>query len=87
MADRRRAEAQEILAAKLIERAQQVMLIAQPAGVLGDDRRTIAVNADPKRIAPFAVAADVDRAVVAAGRVFANPTSPTGCDFHDFRGV
>jgi hypothetical protein len=74
MAGRWRAEAQEILAAKLIERAQQVMLITQPVGVLGDDGRTIAVDADPKRIAPFAAATDVDRTVVRAGRVLAkNP--------------
>jgi hypothetical protein len=59
---RRRAEALQILAAKLVERAQQVMLILQPAGVLGDDGGTIAIDADPKRVAPFAAAPDVDRA-------------------------
>ena len=52
-----------------VERAQQVMLIPQPAGVLGDDGRTIAIDADPKRVAPFAAAPDVDRAVMLAGRV------------------
>jgi hypothetical protein len=50
VARRRRAEAQQILAAKFVERAKQMMLIPQPAGMLGDDRRTIAINADPKRL-------------------------------------
>jgi small-conductance mechanosensitive channel len=62
------AEAQQILAAKLVERAQQVMLVAQPASVLRDDGRTIAVDANPERIAPLAAAPDVDRAVVPASR-------------------
>lgn len=70
MARRRRAEAQQILPAKLVERAQQVMLVAQPASVFGDDRRTIAVDANPERIAPLAAAPDVDVAVVPASRVF-----------------
>jgi hypothetical protein len=69
VACRRRAEAQQILAAKLVEIAQKVMLIAQSARVFGNDGRTIALDADPKRVAPFAAAADVDRAVVLAGRV------------------
>ena len=63
----RRAEAQQILASKLVERAQQVMLIPEPAGMLGDDGCTIAIDADPKRIAPLAAAPDVDRAVIPAG--------------------
>src|SRR5258708_7782912 len=45
------------------------MLILQPAGMLGDDGRTIAIDADSKRVAPFAAAPDVDRAVMLAGRV------------------
>jgi hypothetical protein len=29
------------------------MLILQPADMLGDDGRTIAIDADPKRVAPL----------------------------------
>jgi hypothetical protein len=50
VACRRRAETQQILAVKFVERAQQMMLIPQPAGMLGDDGRTIAIDADPKRV-------------------------------------
>lgn len=57
------------LPAKLVERAQQVMLVAQPASVFRDDGRTIAVDSNPERIAPLAAASDVDRAVVPANRV------------------
>ena len=57
------------LPAKLVERAQQVMLVAQPASMFRDDGRTIAVDANPERIAPLAAAPDVDRAVVPASRV------------------
>jgi hypothetical protein len=39
------------VAAQFIERAQQMVLIAQPPFVLGDDGCAIAVNPDPKRIA------------------------------------
>jgi hypothetical protein len=56
----RRAEADEVMAVQLVERAQQMMLIAQPAFVFRDDGRTVAVRAYPERIAPFAPAADVD---------------------------
>jgi hypothetical protein len=38
--------------------------------MLGDDGRTIAIDADPKRVAPFAAAPDVDRIGAPAGRVF-----------------
>ena len=68
MARRGRA-GQQILPAKLVERAQQVMLVAQPASVFRDDGRTFAVDANPKWIAPLAAASDVDRAVVPASRV------------------
>jgi uncharacterized protein (DUF924 family) len=70
------AEAQQILPAKLVERAQQVMLVAQPASVFRDDGRSIAVDANPERIAPLAAAPDVDRAVVPAGRVLVENPAP-----------
>ena len=54
------AEADEVVAAQLIECAQQMMLIAQPAFIFCDDGRTVAVGAYPERITPFAAAADVD---------------------------
>jgi hypothetical protein len=38
--------------------------------MLRDDGRTIAVDANPERIAPLAAAPDIDRAVVFASRVF-----------------
>jgi hypothetical protein len=66
MAPARRTE--QILASQLVERAQQVTLIPQPAGILGDDCCTIAFDADPKRIAPLAAAPDIDRAIM-PGRV------------------
>jgi hypothetical protein len=56
----RRAEADEVMTAQFVERAQQMMLIAQPAFVFPYDGRTITVTAYPERIAPFAAAADVD---------------------------
>src|ERR1700730_16420592 len=46
-----------------------MVLIAQPLFILDDDGCAIAVNPDPKRIAPFAAASDVDRIGVAAARV------------------
>ncbi len=58
----RRAEADEIAAAKLVERAQEMMLIGKPALVLCDHRDAVAVGTDPERIAPFAAATDVDGA-------------------------
>jgi hypothetical protein len=61
----RRAEAQQIVAAQFIERAQQMVLIAQPEFVLGDNRCAIAAAPDPERIAPFAAASDVDSIGVA----------------------
>ena len=60
MACERCAEADEVVPAQFVECTQQMMLIAQPALMLGDDGRTVAVRADPERIAPFAAAADVD---------------------------
>jgi hypothetical protein len=60
MACQRGTEADQIMAAQFVERAQQMMLIAQPAFAFRYDGRTIAVRAYPERIAPFAAAADVD---------------------------
>ncbi len=60
MAGERRAEADEVATAQLVERAQQMVLICEPAFVLHDDGGPIAVGANPKRIAPFAAATDVD---------------------------
>jgi hypothetical protein len=57
---KRRAEANEVAPAQLVERAQQMVLIREPAFVLRDDGGAIAVWADPERIAPFAAAADID---------------------------
>jgi hypothetical protein len=48
------------MAAKFVERTQQMVLIAQPAFVFPYDGRAVAVRAYPERIAPFAPAADVD---------------------------
>jgi hypothetical protein len=45
------AEAQQIAVAKLVGRAQQMILASQPALVFGDNRRALAINADAKRIA------------------------------------
>jgi hypothetical protein len=59
MARERRAP-DEIASAQLVERAQQMMLITQPACVFRDDGGVIAVGTDPERIAPFAAAADLD---------------------------
>ncbi len=74
----RRAEADEIAAAKLVERAQQMMLIREPAFVLRDDG-AIAVGADPERIASFAAATDVDGVRRHACVVLVeNPAHPTG---------
>jgi hypothetical protein len=60
MACERCAEANEVMPAQLVDCTQQMMLLAKPALMLGNDGRTIAVRADPERIAPFAPAADVD---------------------------
>jgi len=60
MACERRAEADEIMAAQFVERAQKMMLIAQPALVFCDDARAVAVRTYPEWIAPFAAAAEVD---------------------------
>ena len=62
MAGKRRTEADEVAAAQLIERAQQIVLIRQPSFMLRDDGGPIAVRADPERIAPFTAAADIDGA-------------------------
>ena len=62
MARERRAETDEVATAQLVERAQQMVLICEPAFVLRDDGGAIAVGANPKRIAPFVAAADIDGA-------------------------
>lgn len=56
----RRAEADEVVPAQIVECTQQMMLIAKPTFVFCDDARTVAVRAYPERIAPFAAAADVE---------------------------
>jgi hypothetical protein len=53
------AEAHDVVAAQLIECAQQVMLITQPAFLFCDDGRTVAVGAYAERINPFGAASDV----------------------------
>ena len=63
-----RAEADEIAAAQLIERAQELILIGEPALIFCDDGRAVAVRADPERIAPFAAATDIDGASSATER-------------------
>jgi hypothetical protein len=60
VAGERRAEADEVAIAQLVERAQQMVLICEPAFVLCDDGSPIAVGANPERISPFAAAADID---------------------------
>jgi hypothetical protein len=60
MTGERRAETDEVAAAQLVERAQQMMLVAKPACVFRDDGGAIAVRADAERIAPLAAAADSD---------------------------
>src|SRR5574337_950331 len=59
MARKRRAETDEVATAQLVEHAQQMVLIREPAFVLRDHGGPIAVGANPKRIAPFAAAADI----------------------------
>ena len=60
MAWLRRAEAKNIAGPQFVERAQKLMLIRQPALVLGDARRAIAIGSNPERISPLAAAADID---------------------------
>ncbi len=62
MAGKRRAKADEVAAAQLVERAQEIVLIRQPAFMLRDDGGPIAVRADPERIAPLRAASVVDGA-------------------------
>ena len=47
------AEADEIASAKFVERAQEMMLVGEPALVLRDDGGAVAVGADAERIAPL----------------------------------
>ena len=54
MTGERRAEADEIAAAQLVERPQQMMLVAQPAFVFRDYGGAVAIRADVERISPFA---------------------------------
>ncbi len=60
MTSLRCAEADEVAAAQLVERPQEVMLVAQPALVLRNDGGAVAIRADAERISPFATAADID---------------------------
>ena len=60
MAGERCAEADEVATAQLVERAQQMVLIREPAFVLCDDGGPIAVGANPERIPLFAATADID---------------------------
>src|ERR1700692_3302756 len=53
------AEAHDVVAAQLIECAQQVMLIAQPAFLFCDDGRTVGVGAYLGGITPFGPTSDV----------------------------
>ena len=77
MACEGRTEADEVMIAQLVERAQQMMLIAQPAFVFGDDGRAVAVGTDPERIAPIAAAADIDGPCRNAGAsLVENPAHP-----------
>ena len=62
MACPRRAEADEIAPAQLVERAQKMMLVGEPALMLRDDGGAVAVGADSERIAPLRAAADIDGA-------------------------
>jgi hypothetical protein len=43
----RRAEADKIAAAQLVDRAQQMMLVGEPALELCDDRHAVIVATDP----------------------------------------
>jgi hypothetical protein len=54
------AEAHQILAPEFADGTQQIVLIAQPCFVFGDDAGAIAVLPDLERIAPLAAAADID---------------------------
>jgi hypothetical protein len=60
MTAKRRAEADEIAAPQLVERTQQMMLVAQPAFMFRDDGGAVAIRTDAERISPFAAAADID---------------------------
>lgn len=62
MAWLRRAEADEIAAAQLVERAQEMALIGEPALVFSDHCCPIAVGANAKGIPPFRATTDVDGA-------------------------
>jgi hypothetical protein len=46
----RRAEADEIATAQLVERAQELVLVGEPALVFCDDGAAITVGANPERI-------------------------------------
>jgi hypothetical protein len=67
MTGERRAEANEVAAAQLVERPQKVMLVAQPAIVFRNDGGAVTIRADAERISPFAAAADIDRSSRHAG--------------------
>ena len=62
MAWLRRAEADEIATAQLVERAQEMTLFGKPALVFCDHCCPIAVGANAKGIPPFRATTDVDGA-------------------------
>ena len=74
MARRQRAEAHQVLAAKVSDRAQQIAPITQPSFMLGDGCGAVAVLTDLEPVAPIAASTDVDR-VRRSGRVGAPPVT------------
>lgn len=57
------AKANQVAIAQLVQVAQEVVLIAQPGLVQGQDRGPVAVPADHERVSPFRAPADVDGAL------------------------
>jgi hypothetical protein len=65
-----RAEAHEVFAAQFIECAQEIALRTQPSLVARNNHCTIAINADAKRISPFAAASNIDAPCRYPGAMF-----------------
>ncbi len=55
-----RAEADKVAAAQLVEGAQQIVLVGEPALVFRDDGRAVAIRADPEWIAPSRASTDIN---------------------------